>query len=265
MRKPHILILVPVFAVIFLFQFQTTTRLRRDLAAAKEENGWLHQQLASAAPSDRPSPSISAQAGSNPNESLSEPQKKRLQELESEVMRLRGAASRALRAEAEVAQLKARIGGRPGQGQGPAVSISDTSDATSTASASAVSNTFLTYLGEAVPAPPNIDPAYSKDGLVNAISRAAELAGVSLKKLQIETSEFPFLAGVICESDADFEKLKEQFKTMTAYEYGGATSSHGTYAFNITPHSAYPSDAGQRISRRTTLRQQILFDQLMSH
>ena len=247
MSKSRIVILtiIAAFAVVILLQLQTAAGLRRELAAVSEENARLRHNLTA---QEQDSSSSSLRVVSPPEEKPAEPQQKRLEELESEVMRLRGVAGRATRAEAEVAQLKSALESR--QLPTPA-SVPD-----------ANSNAFITYLGEAVPPPSNIDPAYTKEGLLNAIQQAAQLAGVSLKKAEIETSEFPLLAGVVCDNDADFEKLKAQFKNMPAYEYGGASSSHGSYAFNITPHRSYPSEAGQRIGRRTTLRMQMFFDQL---
>ncbi len=249
MNKSRIVILaiITAFSVILLFQLYTADRLRHELAAVSEENTRLRQSLAA---QEQDSSSSVSRAGSTAAEKPAEPQQQSSQELESEVMRLRGMASRALRAEAEVAQLKSALGSHQGSAT---AAVPD---------ASSGSNTFLAYLGEAVPPPSNIDPAYTKEGLLNAIQQAAQLAGVSLKKVEIETSEFPFLAGVVCDSDADFEKVKAQFKNMPGYEYGGATSSHGSYAFNMIPYRSYPPDAGQRISRRTTLRMQMFFDQL---
>jgi len=249
MSKSRIVLLAVVvaFAVIILFQLQTAARLRHELAAVSEENTRLRQNLAA---QEQDSSSSTMRADPNTGEQPGEPQQKRLQELEAEVMRLRGAASRALRAEAEVAQLKS------------ALESHKVSSTAAVPDAGTSSNGFLAYLGEAVPPPSDIDPAYTREGLLNAIQQAAQLAGVPLKKVEIETSEFPFLAGVVCDSDADFEKLKAQFKNIPGYEYGGATSSHGTYVFNITPSRSYPSEAGQRISRRTTLRMQMFFDQL---
>ena len=248
MSKSRIVMLtfLAAFSILILLQLQTAAGLRRELAAVSEENARLRHNLTA---QEQDSSSSSLRVGSPPEEKPAEPQQKLLQELESEVMRLRGMASRALRAEAEVAQLKSALGSHQGSAT---AAVPD---------ASSGSNTFLAYLGEAVPPPSNIDPAYTKEGLLNAIQQAAQLAGVSLKKLEIETSEFPFLAGVVCDSDADFEKLKAQFKTMPGYEYGGASSSHGIYAFNITPSRIYP-EAGPRIGRRTTLRMQMFYDQL---
>jgi RNA polymerase sigma factor (sigma-70 family) len=167
-----------------------------------------------------------------------------------ELNRLRGEVAR-LRAEANEAQQL-----RPGINRFPSVQQAAATDVDAT------SNPLLAFLGEAVPPPPNIDPAYTKEGLMNAVQQAAQLAGVVPKTIEIDTSEFPFLAGVVCDSDADFEKLKTQLKNLPGYEYMGGTSSHGGCAFNMTPYRSYPSDAGQRISRRSMLRCQVFFNQL---
>ena len=150
MSKSRIVILtiIAAFAVVILLQLQTAAGLRRELAAVSEENARLRQLTAQ----EQDSSSSSFLVVSPPEEKPGEPQQKRLEELESEVMRLRGVAGHATRAEAEVAQLKSALESR--QLPTPA-SVPD-----------ANSNAFITYLGEAVPPPSNIDPAYSKEGLL---------------------------------------------------------------------------------------------------
>ena len=143
--------------------------------------------------------------------------------------RLRGAVGRANRAEAELAQLSSEI-----ERRSPLVPSSGASEV------NAKAERLSAYLGEAVAPPSNMDVAYTKEGLTDAIEQAARKAGVRLKRVEIESTEFPFLAGVICEAEADFEKLKDQLKTMDAYSYNGSVSSHGCYAFNITPSQAAP-------------------------
>jgi hypothetical protein len=118
------------------------------------------------------------------------------------------------------------------------------------------------YLGEAVEPPANLNPAYTRAGLLEAMRTATEKAGVSLKKIEIDDSEFPFLIGVICD-DNDFEtKLKEQFKKMDGYEYTGSVSSHSHRAFNIVPWREFPAQSSERIGRRLMLRQRVLFDRI---
>jgi RNA polymerase sigma factor (sigma-70 family) len=171
-----------------------------------------------------------------------------LLQLRGEIARLRDAASRALRAEAELAQLK-----------------SGTPVSTTAATPDANTNALFAYLGEAIPPPANLDPAYSKEGLISGIQQAAQLAGVSLTKLEIDTSEFPFLASVVCDSGADFEKLEAQLKSMPNYQWRESSGGFGqsSCAFNITPISKrLPAETRQRIGIRTLLRTHMLSEQL---
>jgi len=184
------------------------------------------------------------------NESLKSNQSSpELLKLRTEVARLRDATSRAMRAEAEVAQLKSALESRQGS-------------TANTAAPDPSSAALLTFLGEAVAPPADMNPAYTKEGLLNAIHQAAQLAGVPLKKVEIETSEFPFLAGVVCDTETDFKKLSTQLKNTPDYDYSGGTGSHGSCAFNMIPYRSYPSDAAQRISRRTILRTQVFHNRL---
>lgn len=243
-RRILAIALVTGLTVVILFQFQTIHHLRNQLAQLDQENKTAHQGVHEQGPI---SASTEPRPASDGAEQTAQAQEKKFSDLESEVIRLRGVAGRAVRAESEAAQLKSALESR---------------QATSTAaSIDGNSNQFSAYLGEVVQPPANINPSYTKEGLLNAVQQAAQLAGVPLKKVEIETSEFPFLLGVVCDSDEDFEKIKAQFKNMSAYQYGGSTSSHGTYAFSITLYSSYPSEA-EHMMRRIMLRQQIFFNQL---
>jgi hypothetical protein len=117
------------------------------------------------------------------------------------------------------------------------------------------------YLGDPVEPPANLEARYTKEGLINAIRLAARNAGVALKKIAIDDSEYPFLVGIIC-GEPDFPKLKDQIKKMEGYAYDGGTGSHTRYAFSIVPYDAYPLETRQRIHRRLLVRQQVLFDKL---
>ena len=117
------------------------------------------------------------------------------------------------------------------------------------------------YLGNPVEPPANMDPAYAKEGLINAIQLAAREAGVAVKNIQIEDSEFPFLVGLACE-EGDFAKLRDRIRKMDHYEYAGSVSSKTHCAFNLVPYRAFPTQAGERIGRRLTVRQRMLFDRI---
>jgi hypothetical protein len=109
--------------------------------------------------------------------------------------------------------------------------------------------------------PTNLEPAYTKDGLASAMRSAAQKAGIVLKDLQIDDSEFPFLLGIVC-AEGDYPKMLEEIKKMPAYEEQGGVSSHTCRAINIVPWRVFPSDSAQRIGRRMTLREQMFYDQL---
>jgi hypothetical protein len=180
-----------------------------------------------------------------------EQEKERLQQTLAEVPGLRGEVAR-LRAEANQAQKLREEINRLRSAGGAVLAERDST-----------TGALVAYLGEAVPPPANINPAYSREGLLNAVQQAAQLAAVPVKKVEIDTSEFPFLAGVVCENEDDFRKLTSQFKNIPDYEYGGGTGSHGACAFTVIPYRSFPPEDANRIRRRTTLRMQMFFDQFM--
>ena len=49
------------------------------------------------------------------------------------------------------------------------------------------------YLGDPVTMPTNMDAAYTKKGLTSAMQDAAQAANISLMKVEVDDSEFPFL------------------------------------------------------------------------
>ena len=120
---------------------------------------------------------------------------------------------------------------------------------------------LLAYLGSPVPTPADMDAKYTKEGLSSAVELAARKAGIKLKKVMIDDSEFPFLVGIICEGP-EFPKLKAQLNKMDGYEYGGGTGNDTRFAGCIVPHEAFPAEAWQQISHRRMLRTQVFFDKL---
>jgi hypothetical protein len=127
---------------------------------------------------------------------------------------------------------------------------------------------LLEYLGNPVEPPANMNARYTKEGLINAIQLAARNAGITVKKVVIDDSEYPFLVGVIC-GGSDAAKLKDQIRKLDGYAYNGSigndTNADGSdtcNAFSIVPSRAYPLGAGQRIYHRTWLRQQVFYDKL---
>jgi hypothetical protein len=117
------------------------------------------------------------------------------------------------------------------------------------------------YLGDPVEPSADMNPAYNKDGLIKAVQTAARNAGISVKRVEIDDSEFPFLVGIICK-DGDYPKLQDQFRKLDAYEYNGGVSSSTHIAINLVPYRAFPSALGERISHRTGIREQVLQNKL---
>ena len=120
---------------------------------------------------------------------------------------------------------------------------------------------LLEYLGEPVPPPADMDAAYSKEGLIKAVQTAARNAGIPLKRIEIDDSEFPFLVGIICK-EGDYPKLTEQLRKLDGYEYNGGVSSSTRIAINLVPYRAFPLALGERISHRTGVREQVLQNKL---
>jgi hypothetical protein len=118
------------------------------------------------------------------------------------------------------------------------------------------------YLGDPVAPSANMDAAYTKQGLASAIQDAAHAANITLAKVEVDDSEFPFLVGVVCANRGDIEKLKEQIRKMTTYNFGGGVGSDTRMVMNLVPYSAFPTGAGERIYHRMMLREAILSDKI---
>ena len=120
---------------------------------------------------------------------------------------------------------------------------------------------LLEYLGDPVEPPADMSAAYTKDGLIKAIQTAARNAGIKLKQVEIDDSEFPFLVGVICK-EGDYSKLTDQLRKLDGYEYNGSVGSHTHNAMDVVPYRVFPSALGERIGHRTGLRMQVLCDKI---
>jgi uncharacterized protein len=135
-------------------------------------------------------------------------------------------------------------------------------------SASGPNQALFNYLGNPVPAPANMDQRYTATGLTDAILLAAHNAGITVKSVVVDDSEFPFLVGVIC-GGSDFASLKNELRKMPGYDYGGgvgddsrADGSDTCNVFCIVPHHAFPEDGRDRIYHRMMLREEVFYDQV---
>jgi hypothetical protein len=142
------------------------------------------------------------------------------------------------------------------------------SHAGSPVSLSGPNQALLEYLGNPVAPPVNLDVRYTKEGLTNALQTAAGQAGITIKKMAIDDSEFPFITGVFC-AGSDFAKLKQQIRKLDGYEYSGSIgnekNSDGSdtcNVFSLVPYKAYPEGTFEQIYHRLWLRQQVFNDRI---
>ncbi|HUA66301.1 MAG TPA: DUF192 domain-containing protein, partial [Alphaproteobacteria bacterium] len=138
-------------------------------------------------------------------------------------------------------------------------------------SASGPNQTLFNYLGNPVMPPANMDQHYTVTGLTAAVLQAAENAGITVKSVAVDDSEFPFLVGVICEG-SDAVKLKSALKAMPGYQYGGGVGNDANddgsdtcNAFCIVPYSAFPQGTADQIYHRLMLREAVFHDQIVNH
>jgi RNA polymerase sigma factor (sigma-70 family) len=120
------------------------------------------------------------------------------------------------------------------------------------------------YLGNPVAQPAGLDAAYTKAGLTSAMQNAAQAANISLKKLEIDDSEFPFLVGFICANDGDYDKLIEQLN-KEGYQLIDFTRGSVDCVIDITPRSAYSIQDRSQVMHRQKLRETIFFENLRSN
>ncbi len=138
---------------------------------------------------------------------------------ENELLKLRG----------EVGVLRAQLASAKSPAAKPDLTALPSSQATNDGS----NQTMLDYLGNPTPPPPNLDAAYSKEGLISALQNAAQAANISLKKIVIDDSEFPFLVYVEVENKSDLRKLRDQMTTMGGYNYTGGVGGNTSFVMNL--------------------------------
>jgi RNA polymerase sigma factor (sigma-70 family) len=121
---------------------------------------------------------------------------------------------------------------------------------------------ILDFLGNPVPPPANLDAAYTKEGLMNAIQTAAQMANVSVERVEIDDSEFPYLVAVTVDNKADREALESKIKGMNQYVYSGGISSDTTTVFNMTPGNQFPVGTGSVVGSRLMVRQMMIMNKI---
>jgi hypothetical protein len=217
--------------VTIWFQHEQNRQLIQELDITRQEKANLESLSSSA----------------SPTQTQSEIESNKTEELQSELLRLRAAATRAARAEAEIAELKRELARARSRGNANADFVPQNPD------------TLTTYLGTHVDAPANLDPLYTKEGLASAIQLAAQKAGISLRKVTIDDSEYPFLTGVVTEP-GDWPKLTEQLKLIDGYEFHGSVGNDTSHTLCTVPSRAYPAESAQNITRRMNSRLELFYN-----
>jgi hypothetical protein len=169
---------------------------------------------------------------------------------EYELLKLRG----------EVGALRAQLVSATLPATKPDLTALPSSYATNDASNQAM----LDFLGNSVPPPPNLNAAYSKEGLISALQNAAQVANIALKRITIDDSEFPFLVGVEVEDKNDMQKFKNQLQTMGEYNYTGGVGGGTRMVMNIVPYNHYPAGTSHVINNRLGLRESMFYDKMSS-
>ena len=159
-----------------------------------------------------------------------------------------------------LALIGGRNQGRLVAGEGKAAA----DDSAEIASGSA-NRAIMAYLGDPVPVPASLDPKYNAKNLASAFTTLSQKAGLRVQKLAVDDSEFPFLVGVICANRDDMEKLKQEIRKLPDYNYTGGFGGNNSYAMNLVHYRAFPKGAAERIHRRMSLREQILFERMHRH
>ena len=223
------------------YQTNQAARLHRQNQTLRQQQTSLSQQVQQLQSALTDATNQLASVADNATETQSE---------KSELLKLRGEVEQVRTLQEEITRLKQAgkaVAAKSNEGNGSGIPDSN--------------QIMLNYLGNPVTAPANLSVAYTKDGLIQATQLAAQKAGISLKNIQVDDSEFPFVVGVVCESGG-YEKLVDQMKKMDGYGYGGSTSSDTVGAFSITPSSAYPPGTFDQIHRRLMVRESMFYNQI---
>jgi hypothetical protein len=123
---------------------------------------------------------------------------------------------------------------------------------------------IMQFLGSPVLVPGDLDAKYNSQSLMVAFTAAAKTAKRNIKMLSVDDSEFPFLVyGVLGGRYDGGQAFTDALHQMEGYDYGGAvsgsTDSAATFfAYNITPHKAYPPYSEEQCNRRLMVRLQML-------
>jgi hypothetical protein len=124
---------------------------------------------------------------------------------------------------------------------------------------------IMAFLGNSVPPPANLDAKYSPTNLPAAFTALSAQAGLRVRKVKVDASEFPFLVYGLLEGKRNYGAIEKALTKTSGYEYGGSvvgtTEDGSTYfSLNMIPVSQYPNGQALACHRRLMVRLQMLAD-----
>jgi hypothetical protein len=136
-------------------------------------------------------------------------------------------------------------------------------------SANEANGALMAFLGNPVPRPADMDARYDKEHLLKAFTALCGRADLTITKLNVDDSEFPFLLYGTLDGKHTLPE-KAVFEEQKGYTYGGSVRGSigdgGTYfAVNMVPSDQYPEAQEKACSRRLMVRLQMLADRAESN
>jgi hypothetical protein len=113
-----------------------------------------------------------------------------------------------------------------------------------------------------VPVPASLDPKYAGDGLITAFRAVAKRMGVGVRRIAVDTSEYPFLVYGVLDGRCSHEDMRRVLGATPDYAYGGSTTLIGRsethFVLNMNPTTTYPPDQRKAIGLRFGARMKAL-------
>ncbi len=116
---------------------------------------------------------------------------------------------------------------------------------------------FSSFLGKPVQAPANLDPKYLPENLVSAFKDVSKNAGIEVKNVAVDTSEFPYVLYGTIDGQHSYRDIEAALKTLPGYTYGGSVTQGPVFALNMIPMSAVSDDQRDTAQRRLMIRLQM--------
>ncbi len=125
---------------------------------------------------------------------------------------------------------------------------------------------ILTYLGDPVRAPADLDPKYAPAQLAATFRSLCEARGVKVTKLGVDTSEFPYVVHGLLEGETAqdfFLQINTRLRAAPGYAYGGSVTGRTSdgalhFSLHMTPNNVLPRDQADTLRRRLMLRLQMI-------